>query len=101
MGLPDGAVGRLGKGSTNGDLAFSPNGDIFALSTSAGIWLYDAQTYEEIDLLHANGLAYYRVAFSPDGSLLAATSGDGADNVTSLTTLQFAITNWALSQVNA
>jgi len=78
LALPDGAVARLGKGSI-GDrdraVQFSPDGTLLAVATSIGVWLYDAQTYDEVALLETN--AYMDpVAFSPDGSLLASGSVD-------------------------
>ncbi|MBI1929061.1 hypothetical protein HYR99_33045 [Candidatus Poribacteria bacterium] len=79
MGLPDGAIGRLGKGEIGGrdrGVAFSPNGKILAVATSIGIWLYDAQTYQEIDLLAGHTSHVNAVAFSPDGKLLASASDD-------------------------
>ena len=48
--LPEGASARLSKGSP-ADVQFSPDGTQIAVASSIGIWLYDAQTYQEIDLL--------------------------------------------------
>ena len=50
MGLPNGAKARLGKGNIK-DLLYSPNGDILAVVSSIGIWLYDTETYQELTLL--------------------------------------------------
>ncbi len=50
LSLPEGAKARLGKGSIN-EIAFSPDGTILAVASSPGIWLYDADTGEELDLL--------------------------------------------------
>ena len=50
MGLPDGAKARLGKGDIT-DLLYSPNGNILAVVSSIGIWLYDTENYQELNLL--------------------------------------------------
>ena len=47
--LPDGAKARLGKGKLN-NVIFSPDGTRVAVSTSIGIWVYDAHTAEVVSL---------------------------------------------------
>ena len=68
--LPQGAKARLGKGSTTG-VAYSPDGTRLAVPSSIGIWLYDAHTGVEVDLLSGQDW-FYSVSFSPDGKILAA-----------------------------
>ncbi len=78
IALPEGAIARLGKGNiSNVDrvVKFSPDGTLLAVATSIGIYLYDAQTHEEVAFLDTNDWMY-SVAFSPDGSLLASGSDD-------------------------
>ncbi|RKU13828.1 hypothetical protein C6501_09065 [Candidatus Poribacteria bacterium] len=53
--LPEGAKARLGKGSIS-DMQYSPDGTILAISSSVGIWLYDAETLQEIALLRIDYL---------------------------------------------
>ena len=77
--LPEGTKARLGKGRIF-DVAYSPDGKRLAVASSIGVWLYDAETGEELDLL--TGHAYYawvegyvqpyvrNVSFSPDGQTL-------------------------------
>ncbi len=48
--LPKGATLRLGKGKV-GHLEYSPDGTRLAVSSAVGIWLYDAETDEALDLL--------------------------------------------------
>ena len=67
--LPLAATVRLGKGRIR-DFAFSPGGEVLALGTDAGIWLYDAATYRELALLPARPAT--GLAFSPDGTTLAS-----------------------------
>ena len=47
--LPKEAKARLGKGKVN-DIKFSPDGKHLVVGTSIGVWLYDANTGEEITL---------------------------------------------------
>ena len=68
--LPSGAVGRIGKGWVD-DIVYSPDGARLAVLSSAGIWLYDTTTYRAVALLTG-----HRVAFSPDGTLIASRSGE-------------------------
>ena len=51
--LPEGVNARLGKGKVN-DIKFSPDGTLLSVGTSIGVWLYDATTGKEIDLLTQN-----------------------------------------------
>ena len=97
--LPEGATMRLGKGRV-GDIEYSPDGTRLAVSSTVGIWLYDAQTGEELDLLtgqrgiilwDADTRQHLRtathileiidpvgdniVALSPDGKTVASAAG--------------------------
>lgn len=53
LSLPEGAVKRLGKGSIN-EITYSPDGSLLAVAGSIGIWLYDAETSEELSLLRGH-----------------------------------------------
>ena len=78
MNLPDGAIARLGKGGVsyrNQGIAFSPDGSRLALATSMGVWIYDAETFDELVLLTGHKEAVTVVAFSPDGTKIASGSG--------------------------
>ncbi len=75
--LPDGAIARIGKGEIDA-IQYSPDGTQLAVATAIGIWIYDAKTYQEIDLLRETEQASYNqrgITFSPDGSTLATTKG--------------------------
>ena len=85
--LPEGAKARLGKGSVS-DLAFSPDNTQLAVASSMGIWLYDAHTGQELDLLIGHTSAVTSVAFSPEGTLLASSSYDRTIKVWDLRTGQ-------------
>lgn len=63
--LPEGAIARLGRG-TGGDMAFSPNGQYFAVGTSIGLWLYELPTLSPIALWDTERGRTGQVGFSPD-----------------------------------
>ena len=48
--LPEGAIVRFGKGRVFG-FTYFPDGTRLAVKSSIGIWIYDARTGEELDLL--------------------------------------------------
>lgn len=58
-----------------GEIAYSPNGRLLAVASSIGIYLYDAETLEEVRYLESDARVL-SVAFSPDGQTLASGSGD-------------------------
>ena len=53
--LPEGAVARFGKGPATKTIAFSPDGTQFAIGWKTGIWIYDAETYQETALFTMDG----------------------------------------------
>ena len=73
--LPIGAKARLGKGEIS-DLTYSPDGTKLAVASSIGIWIYNAQTGEEIDLITGHTDWVLSIAFSPDGNTIASGSSD-------------------------
>ena len=84
--LPDGAIARLGKGAPRG-IQYSPDSTRVAVATGSGVWIYDTQTGEELDLLtveetpeELNVLRGWEadvraIAYSPDGHILAIAGG--------------------------
>ena len=85
--LPEGAKVRIGKGYVY-DLAFSPDRTKLAVASALGIWIYDAHTGQELDLLMGHTDAVSSVAFSPDGTLLASSSYDSTIKVWDIRTGQ-------------
>ena len=73
--LPIGAKSRLGKGQIN-DIKYSPDGKLLVVASSIGIWLYDANTGRELDLLADHTGSVNVLAFSPDGKTFASGSRD-------------------------
>ena len=72
--LPEGAKMRIGKGRAN-DITFTPDGTQFAVSTSIGIWFYDAESGIEVAFLKQPGQSFGKVAISPDGHTIACATG--------------------------
>ncbi len=62
-----------GKGSPR-QVAFSPDGKLLAVGTTIGIWLYDAETLDEIRFIETPTWVS-GMAFSADGSRLFAQTG--------------------------
>ena len=76
LSLPDGAIARLGNGRITGSAVYSPNGERLAVSSSIGVWLYDARTGNEIDLLMRHTAPVSSLSYSRDGRTLASASYD-------------------------
>lgn len=62
-----------GKGRIE-QLAYSPDGKILVVGTWAGVWLYDADTLEELHFLNV-GNVIDGLAFTEDGTKLIVDSG--------------------------
>ena len=77
LSLPEGAKARLGKGTISGNIAYSPDGTQLAVESSIGIWIYSAETGEELDLLMGHTDEVRSVAFNPNGQTLASGSSNG------------------------
>ena len=76
LNLPEGAKARFGKGTIT-EMEYSPDGRRLAVAGSIGIWLYDVQTGEVLDLLRGHTDKVIDVSFSSDGRTLASGSRDG------------------------
>ena len=74
-GLPEGAKLRIGKGHIR-DIAYFSDGTKLAVASGPGVWVYDAETGEELDLLIQSAGLVRSVAFSPDGSTLVSGGYD-------------------------
>ena len=73
--LPDGATARFGKGTIH-QITYSPDSTKMAVATSIGIWIYDTQTGDELNLLSGHLAPVRSIAFHPDGNILASGSSD-------------------------
>lgn len=71
VGLPEGAIARLGKGGIN-IMRFSPDGTHLAVGTDVGLWLYDVPTAKETALFTGHTGQVNALTFSSDGSMLAS-----------------------------
>ena len=78
--LPEGAVARLGRGGIR-DMAFSPDGQSFAVASAIGLWLYELPTLSPIALWDTERGMTSDVSFSPDSQRIALHRYHGAITV--------------------
>ena len=71
VGLPEGAIARLGKGGIN-LMRFSPDGTRLVVGTDVGVWLYDVPSGKETALFTGHTGQVNALAFSQDGKILAS-----------------------------
>ncbi|MCG9128768.1 WD40 repeat domain-containing protein [Candidatus Poribacteria bacterium] len=74
--LPDGAIGRLGRGVIC-DISISSQKRIFALATHIGTWVYELDTMQPIALLDNERGMVNTVTLSHDEQWLATHNSDG------------------------
>ena len=70
LSLPEGAKARIGKGWISG-IEYSVDGKRFAVTSSIGRWLYDAETLEELALFTNNKDSVWSGRLSPDRTRVA------------------------------
>lgn len=87
VGLPNGAKTRLGRGKIN-QVKFFPDGKRLGVVSSIGIWVYDAETGEALDLLTEGNSPVTIIAFSADGKPFATSSENKAIQIWDITTYQ-------------
>lgn len=74
--LPRGAKKRLGKGVII-DMQISPNNERFAISSSAGVWLYDVSTRtQDARMIRFDNVYVSKIIFSTDSKMLAIDAND-------------------------
>ena len=81
--LPDGATARIGRGALSehdGAIAFSPDGQLLAVASGIGIWLYEVETSRAVALLPTTA-SVWSVAFSPDGTRLASGANEDTGGI--------------------
>ena len=83
--LPEGVKARIGSGRVN-VMRYSPDGNLLAVGSAIGVWIYDAHTTEPLSLLAAHSSVINSVSFTPDGETLAAACEDGTIRVWDLST---------------
>lgn len=74
--LPDGAKMRLGKGRIN-NIKFSPDSRRFAVATTIGVWIYNAQSGSIISLLKGKRQNFLDVAFTENGNTVIGVNAIG------------------------
>ena len=75
IGLPESAKARLGKGTIS-EITYSADGKRLAVASGIGVWIYDAQSGEELALFTGHLGGARSVSFSPDSQTLASGSWD-------------------------
>ena len=73
--IPREAIGRLGKGKVN-NINFTPDGSHLIVGTSIGVWLYNANTGEEIALFTYVGGDNHRLDRSYMNMLVSTIDGN-------------------------
>ncbi len=68
-------LAKWGRGTIN-KAVFSPDGGIIAAASSIGIYLYSANSFEEVRFIRSDSWID-NIAFSPDGQILASVANDG------------------------
>ena len=81
VGLPEGAITRLGKGGIN-LMRFSPDGTRLAVGTNVAVWVYNVPDGKETALFTGQTGQVNALAFSTDGKMIA--SGGAANPVIQL-----------------
>ncbi len=71
VGLPEGAIARLGKGGIN-IMRFSPDGTRLVVGTDVGVWVYDVLDGKETALFTEHTGQVNALVFSPNGKILAS-----------------------------
>ena len=71
VGLPEGAIARLGKGGIN-IMRFSPDGTRLVVGTDVAVWVYDVPSGEETALFTGHTGQVNALAFSTDGKTFAS-----------------------------
>ncbi len=75
LSLPEGTRARLGNGYMLG-VQYSPDGSVLAVTSSIGVWLYDADTLEALHLLTGHTDTVNNITFSPDSRTLASAENN-------------------------
>ncbi|MCY3723203.1 MAG: hypothetical protein OXG97_13355 [Candidatus Poribacteria bacterium] len=75
--LPPQTVARFGKSRVT-TTQISPDGNVIAVVTRIGVWLYDVHTYCFLSLIGIKGTGMLsKIAFSPDSKRIATADWDG------------------------
>jgi len=74
--LPEGAIARFGRGRVT-YLVFAPNGNILAVGSCLGVWLYDVSTLTSLCLFDTERGMVSALTYSPNGVFIATGNWDG------------------------
>ncbi len=73
--VPESTIVHLPEEPIN-DIEYSPDGELLAVASESGIWLYDTVTHQEVRRLVGHSGLVNSISFSPDSKKLA--SGDSS-----------------------
>lgn len=74
--LPEGAKARIGSGTIRA-MQYSPDGNLLAVVSDIGVWIFNVQTAEPQHLLAAHTGMISSISFSADGRTLAVGTVNG------------------------
>ena len=74
--VPEGTIVHLAEEPIN-DIAYSPDGELLAVASDSGIWLYDSVTHQEVKHLVEHTGLVNSISFSPDSTKLASADSNG------------------------
>ena len=83
--LPEGVKARIGSGTIS-KIQYSPDGNLLAVVSSIGVWIFNEQTAEPQHLLAAHTGVINSISFSPDGSTLAVGTENGTAQIWNIST---------------
>ncbi|MDE0316130.1 MAG: WD40 repeat domain-containing protein [Candidatus Poribacteria bacterium] len=80
LGLPEGAKARLGKGRIE-NMLYSPDGNVLAVVSSIGIWLYETRNYQVLSFIpirinRYGGISSNSISFSADSQTVMSSDTD-------------------------
>ena len=83
--VPDAVIAHLAEEPIN-DMAYSPEGELLAVASDSGIWLYDTVTHQEVARLVGHNGLVNSISFSPDSTKLASADSGGRSYLWDVTT---------------
>lgn len=96
--LPPYAKVRIGRGGIN-VIEYFPDGDRLAIASTIGIWIYDVETCEPIELITGHTGPVNSIVFAPNGSSFVTASDDNTARLWNTVTCQHKVSYLGHSDV--